>query len=221
MRVALALSLFPFSAFAASLTGAVVDPLGGSISHMRVELNSGTNVYLAQTDDAGLFKFSDLPAGEYTLKFRKPGFKALDLRSIKLSESEQKRIPDVPLDVGICSPIYRELVLLPSDDVFGRLSGTVRPPAPGVEITLICRTFSACRSTKTDSNGKFSFDMLSAGVYGLNFRRDGFYPENATGYAYAVNAGWESVYTSVSLEKCRDGNCDPKRRPQRPPRICE
>ncbi len=58
--------------------------------------------------------------------------------------------------------------------------------------------------------------MLSAGVYGLNFRRDGFYPENATGYEYTVNAGWESVYAPKLLEKCPNGNCDPKLRPQRP-----
>jgi hypothetical protein len=63
--------------------------------------------------------------------------------------------------------------------------------------------------------------MLSPGVYGLNFRRDGFYPENATGYDYSVNAGWESVYSSVRLQRCPNGNCDPKLRPTKPPAICE
>jgi hypothetical protein len=55
--------------------------------------------------------------------------------------------------------------------------------------------------------------MISAGVYGLNFRRDGFYAENATEYEYTVNAGWESVYGSKFLQQCPNGNCDPKLRP--------
>ena len=88
-------------------------------------------------------------------------------------------------------------------------------------MTLVCRTFTPCRSTKTDSRGEFKFDMLSSGIYGLNFRREGFYAENATGYDYTVNAGWESVYNPRPLERCRNGNCDPKLRPARLPSVCE
>jgi len=227
MRVALAFAMvsIPFSAHAqeatASITGTVVDMTGASIAKANVELFSGTLKYQVHTDDSGAYRFSNLPAGQYTLKFRVPGFKVFDLTSIKLSEGEQKRVPDVPLDVGSCGTISRNLALLPSEDVFGRLSGSVVPPLREVEVTLICRTFTACRSTKTDSNGRFSFEMISAGFYGLNFRREGYYPENATGYGYYVNAGWESVFTPVLLEKCRNGNCDPKRRPKRPIAHCE
>ena len=57
--------------------------------------------------------------------------------------------------------------------------------------------------------------MLSAGVYGLNFRREGFYPEIAAGYDYTVNAGWEAVYNPKVLESCPNGNCDPKLRPRK------
>ena len=101
------------------------------------------------------------------------------------------------------------------------LTGSVDPPVAGIEVTLVCRTFSACGSTKTDSNGRFSFETLSPGVYGLNFRREGFYPENATGYGYAVNAGWESVFSPVLLQQCSNGNCDPKLRPPQPIQLCE
>jgi hypothetical protein len=89
-----------------------------------------------------------------------------------------------------------------------------------VEVTLVCRTFSPCRSTKTDSTGRFVFETLSPGVYGLNFRRDGFYPVNAAGYSYTVNVGWESRYY-MSLERCPNGNCDPKLRPKPPIAYCE
>jgi hypothetical protein len=228
MRIALAILLLPFSGRAASLTGAVVDPIGASIAHIVAELDSGTRKYLARTDDAGVYQFSNLAAGDYTLTFRVPGFKVRIVKSIGLSEREQKRFPDVTLDIssscsgaGESGPFATELRPVTGDDLFGRLSGSVRPQLQGVGVALVCRTFSVCRSTKTDANGRFSFDMLSAGVYGLNFRREGFYPENATGYEYTVNAGWESVYAPVTLEQCANGNCDPKLRPQRPVAICE
>ncbi len=72
-----------------------------------------------------------------------------------------------------------------------------------------------------DQNGfqrAFLIRHALSGVYGLNFRRDGFYPENATGYEYTVNAGWESVYAPKQMEKCSNGNCDPKLRLKRPSR---
>jgi hypothetical protein len=221
MRIALAILLLRFSSHAASLTGTVIDQTGAYIPRAAVELASETNRYKVQADDMGVYQFSNLPPGEYALTFRVPGFRNRTIKSIGLLTGEPKRLPDVPLDIGFCGkPPLRDLVLLPGV-LFGTLSGSVDPPAKGVEVTLVCRTFSACGSTKTDSNGRFSFEMLSAGVYGLNFHRDGFYPENATGYEYTVNAGWESVYAPKELEKCSSGNCDPKLRPQRPVAICE
>lgn len=224
MRIALASLLISVSASAASLTGAVVDQTGAYVSHAAVELASEGNNYRVQADDAGFYRFSNLPAGEYALTFQAPGFRRLTIKSIVLLEREQKQLPDVPLEVvviGCTDPPFRSFVLLPNDTSFGQLSGSVLPPAAEVEVTLVCRTFNTCRSTKTDANGRYSFDMLSPGIYGLNFRREGFYPNNTTGYDYKVNAGWESVYYSVTLEKCFNGNCDPKLRPPEPIRPCE
>ena len=207
---------------AASLTGVVVDSTGAYIPRAFVELYSRSAKYQAQADDEGVYRFVNLPSGKYTVSFRVVGFKRFTLRSIGLTEGEQKRIPDVPLDVGNgCGSPFRDLVLLATGDSFGRLTGSVSPSAKGVEVTLVCRTFTPCRSTKTDSRGEFTFDMLSSGIYGLNFRRQGFYPENATGYDYTVNAGWESVYIPKALEPCRNGNCDPNLRPPRQPIVCE
>jgi hypothetical protein len=214
MRVAVALLLIPFSARAASLTGTVIDQTGAHIPHAAVELASEANNYRVQADDAGVYQFSNLPAGEYTLTFRVPGFPNRRVMSIGLLEAEQKRIPDVTLDVERCGWLLRDIVLL-HGTLFGTLSGSVDPPAKDVDVTLVCRTFSACSATRTDSNGHFSFETLPAGVYGLNFQRPGFYPENATEYRYTVNAGWESVYRPMVLEQCPNGSCDPNVRPQR------
>jgi hypothetical protein len=226
VRVALAIFLIAFSVPAqeatASLTGTVIDQTGAFIPHAAVELDSGTKKYKVQADDVGVYQFSNLPAAEYALTILVPGFKKLTM-SIGLLEREPKRLPDVTLDIGSshgCDrPPLRDLVLL-RGTLLGTLNGSVEPPVKDVDVTLICRTFSACSSTRTDSTGHFSFEMLPPGVYGLSFRRDGFYPENATGYEYTVNSGWSSVYRPKSLEQCRNGNCDPNLRP-RPIATCE
>jgi len=215
MRIALAILVIAFSAPAASLTGAIIDQTGAFIPHAAVELASETNDYKVQADDSGVYQFSNVPAGEYTLTIQVPGFRNRTIKSIGLLTGEPKRLPDVTLDTGSngCGPPPpRDLVLL-RGTLFGTLSGSVDPPAKDVDVTLVCRTFSACSSTRTDLNGHFSFETLPPGVYGLNFRRDGFYPENATGYSYYVNAGWESVYEKKVLEQCPNGNCDPNLRP--------
>jgi len=224
LRIALiaATLLIPLSE-AASLTGSVVDPTGAYVTNIAAELASATNKYLARTDNAGVYQFSSLPEGKYDLTFQVNGFQRFTLKSIELSEREQKQIPEITLRVGrsACGDPYRDFVRLLPSGLFGRLSGRVLPAAKGVEITLVCRTFTACRTTVTDSNGQFSFDMLSAGVYGLSYHRQGFYPVDATGYAYTVDAGWESVYSPMVLERCPNGNCDPKRRPKGPINYCE
>jgi hypothetical protein len=216
--------LAPFATSAASLTGSVVDETGAYIPHAALGLNSGAQDYQVYADDTGIYRFSNLPAGEYTLNVKMVGFKSRTVKSIRLSEREPNRLLDIPLDVASIAcgrPIILDRILLPSGAAFGSLTGSVSPPMAGVEVTLVCRTFSPCKSTKTNLTGRFTFEMLSAGVYGLNFSRPGFYPDNATRYEYSVNVGWKSVYSSVRLERCPNGNCDPKLRPPRPPVVCE
>ena len=217
----------------ASLTGAVVDQTGASIAHAAVELDSSTRKYQVQADGAGVYRFSNLPAREYTLTFQAMGFKTLAVESIQLAGWEQKRISDIMLDVGEIAagcgsqypPAFR---LLAGETAFGGLAGSVirdgGPPLEGVDVTLVCRTFSACASTRTDSNGRFWFGMLSPGEYGLSLRRVGFYPVAARGYYFRVKAGLESAYGPQDLERCPNGNCDPKLKPPSPPvqvHVCQ
>ena len=151
------------------------------------------------------------------------GFKLRTVNAVRLSEREPDRILDIPLDVAdMCGIGVMDRILVSPGATFGSLSGSVTPATPGVEVTLVCRTFTACKSTKTNFNGRFTFEMLSPGIYGLNIHRDGFYPENATSYEYSVIAGWESMYFPVRMERCLNGNCDPKlRRPPKKAIICE
>jgi hypothetical protein len=130
---------------------------------------------------------------------------------------------------GCGTPFPPAFQLLTGDTAFGSLAGSVvrygaQEALAGVDVNLVCRTFTSCASTKTDSKGLFSFGMLSPGEYGLSFRREGFYPDQASAYSVRVKAGLESEYGPVFLERCPDGNCDPKPRPPRPPAqivVCE
>jgi hypothetical protein len=237
MRIVLALLLIPFSAPAqeatASITGAAVDVTGAYIPKATVVLDSGTRKYQIQADDAGVYQFSNLPAGEYTLTLQALGFYRLTVKPIKLLEGEQKRVPELILDVGASgcgTPFPPAFQLLAGEAMFGGLAGSVvryggsLQPVEGVDVTLVCRTFSACGSTKTDAQGLFSFGMLSPSEYGLSFRLEGFYPDQASAYSVRVKAGLESEYGPVFLERCPNGNCDPKLRPPRPPVqvvVCE
>ena len=232
MRFALAILLIPFSAFAASLTGAAIDQTGAYIPHAAVELDSGTKKYQARTDDTGVYQFADLPAGQYSLTFRVLGFYRLTVKPISLSASEQRRIPALMLDVApSCSfsPFPPSFRLLP-DATFGALAGSVieygglQQPLEDVDVTLVCRTFTACASMKTDAKGFFSFGMLSPGEYGLSFRRQAYYPDQASAYTVRVKGGLESDYAPLFQERCPNGNCDPTLRPARPPIqgiVCE
>ncbi len=139
MKIALAILWIPFSAAAASLTGTVLDQTGAYIPHAAVELDSGTNKYKVQADDAGVYRLSNLPVGEYTLKVQAPGFKTRIVKSIRLSKAEPNRLLDIPLDVGAMAcgqPLILDRILLPPGEMFGRLTGTVDPPAAGIEVTL-------------------------------------------------------------------------------------
>ena len=211
MRIALAILVIALSAPAASLTGAIVNSVGASIAHAAVELDSGSKKYQTQTDDAGVYRFANLPAGLYTLKFTPEVYEKLTVESVRLTEDEDRRVPEITMDLPLCGVLpRRDFVRLVSSASFGELSGSVLPAASGVEVSLICRTFHACSSTKTDSNGHFSFHMLTTGAYGLSFHRDGFFDHEATAYEYYVNAGIESVYAPTRLEPCPNGNCAAK-----------
>ena len=100
----------------ASLTGAVVDQTGAYVPHAAVELDSGTNKYQVQADDAGVYQFSNLPAGElYADHSVYPDSSDRTIKSIGLLEREPKRLPDVTLDIvsnGCGGPPSRDLILL-------------------------------------------------------------------------------------------------------------
>src|SRR5262245_59114284 len=69
-----------------SLTGTVVDPSGAVVANANVFCrNTQTGVGINRPTNAdGLFRFSDLPIGEYELTVTVPGFETLTRRGVSL-----------------------------------------------------------------------------------------------------------------------------------------
>lgn len=73
-----------------ALTGTVTDPSGGVISGASVAASSKATGQerTATTDASGVYKFSILPPGEYSVKFTASGFQTAETGSITISVTE-------------------------------------------------------------------------------------------------------------------------------------
>ena len=67
-----------------ALSGTLVDPSGAAIVGGHVSLLDGNSKLIAQqnTDKTGLFRFENLPQGNYTLQFQAEGFRDLALKTV-------------------------------------------------------------------------------------------------------------------------------------------
>jgi hypothetical protein len=216
----------------ASLTGKVQDISGAIIPGFLAELESvqaPINRFRTVGDAAGVYRFSGLPAGEYDLKLSSNGFNMLKVKSTLILGGEQSAMPIFHLAAGYCGgPDPLDFIrFLPSANNIGNLGGTVRidrglgssTPLPGAGITLICRTGKACGAAKTNADGEFLFKALPPGDFTVRVTKAGFYPAVAS--SYKVEAGVETVYWPIDIERCQLGNCDPKLRPKKPMAVCE
>ena len=216
----------------ATLTGKVQDLTGAVAVPSEVELwsaNPPEKAYRTRADTSGVYRLSGLPAGEYSLKLSTPGFDRLTLKSIKISEGEQRSLPPLELVIGYCgSPgaFLDHLQLLSPEGSIGDMAGSVRldegskgPPLSGAIVRLMCSENVVCGSTKTNAKGEFIFRSVSPGTFAVRVNYAGFYPLEELGYK--VSAGLESIYWPTLIERCPSGDCDPRRRSQKPLALCE
>lgn len=208
---------------------------GAAIAQIKAELQpeeSHQVIIRTTADDAGVYRFSNLPPGRYTLRLFSPGFSSLTVQSIGLAEGQQKSIPPLRLTVISlnCSggPVAKHLQLLTERTRLGNFGGTVTldlgplkgntPPLARAAVALLC-SGKICGTTKTNERGEFMFKAIAAGLYDVDVSRAGFYPVQQLGFE--VQEGSEAIYFPISLEHCPKGNCDPKLRRKKPLNICE
>ena len=92
---------FAQSSGSATLRGTIKDPQGALISKAMVTLtNDATKLErTTTTNDEGLYQFTAVTPGTYTVKVEKSGFKSIEQKEIALSTSDT-RGQDFEMEVG-------------------------------------------------------------------------------------------------------------------------
>src|SRR5712692_1653235 len=87
-----------------TLVGNVTDPSQGAVAGAAVSLASKDTGLTrdTRTDERGLYEFSNIQAGTYSVKITAPGFGAFEANSIPVSVNSVSRI-DAQLKVGAVS----------------------------------------------------------------------------------------------------------------------
>jgi hypothetical protein len=87
-----------------SLTGNVTDQSGAVVAQVKVQaLNVGTNVAKSTTtDERGIYRFSDLQPGVYTVTVEAPSFKSVVRKDVRIEAGAARRI-DAQLEVSSVS----------------------------------------------------------------------------------------------------------------------
>jgi len=86
----------------ATLTGTVLDQAGAVIPGADVKLtNQATGVSVqSASNEVGIFVFTSLLPGTYTLEVGMPGFRTLTMREIGLTANERRSLGNVSLQIG-------------------------------------------------------------------------------------------------------------------------
>jgi hypothetical protein len=86
----------------ATLTGTVQDAAGAVVPNVPVTLtNQATSVSIPSvTNDAGIFVFSSIQPGTYSVSLAAPGFRTLQIRDITVSAAERRSLGVLTLEVG-------------------------------------------------------------------------------------------------------------------------
>lgn len=104
--IALLLAILASAAYSqvisATLSGTVRDPAGSVIPNAQITLtNQATGVsQRSATNEAGLFVFSSVLPGTYSLEVGASGFRTYQVRDIALTANERRSLGDITLQVG-------------------------------------------------------------------------------------------------------------------------
>ncbi len=237
------LLLFSVPAFGqtASLAGKIVasavpaDPGGvvpGVSIRLELEQDSSRNTS-TESDANGNWSLTNLLPGEYTLTASSRWFVTLTVRGIKIVGGERKVLPALRLDIGSSGcgggPRVQYAQLLDGETRTGDFGARIQlyegpmkgepQSIAGAEVWAICGWDVICGTTTTNQDGEFRLTGLKPGKFKLQVTRKGFYPLTEGGYR--VDAGRESIYYPIYLEKCFRGDCNPSNRPKKPLIVCE
>ena len=164
-----------------SITG-IINPIGASVSITANNTNFATTSY-----DNGVFKFSKLPAGTYTINFTpQTGFLAPANQTITITKGQNVDVGTVTLKAT--SP--------------GSISGTISPAGSSVTVWAASNDYSSFvkYSVTPDASGRFQILNLPARQYYVNTTPD----PGSSLYApysrfYTVTAGQNKDVGNIGL----------------------
>src|SRR5258708_31551258 len=85
-----------------SMVGTVLDPANAVVPGAPVTLTDKDTggIRSTVTDSSGLFRFLDLPPGNYSVSVRAPGFKGFTQASVTVEANQTRDIGKVSLEIG-------------------------------------------------------------------------------------------------------------------------
>ncbi|MEE8410718.1 MAG: carboxypeptidase regulatory-like domain-containing protein, partial [Myxococcota bacterium] len=172
-----------------SISGIACDPLAGTpLSGLNVQLDvSGEPSRHVATNSGGFYRFIDVPAGTHTLTIPFPSSEP-KVVTVTVVVSEESSVPSPE-----CNP-----------SSFGTVTGRICNPADqnpvaDVPVDIDVTGESAPRSTTTDSDGRFGFDMVPPGDHQVTVRPPMQTPVSVN---VTVTAGQE---TQIPTPTCGSG----------------
>ena len=208
MFVVFAASLAAQSAGTGALTGTVVDPTGAvapGVTVMLVSLETN-QTRTATTGADGVYKFSLLPPGNYSVRFSASGFKTSEVSSVTVNVTETP-VLDRTLEVGaqseqITVEATAEL-LQTASSTLGTTVGSSTMTALPLSSRNYTQILALSAGTNTGANnatafGKGTQDMsVNGNDPGQNsFQMDGV---NVNNFANAGSANDSSLYTGIGV----------------------
>ena len=183
---------------------------------------SGTLVQTGRTETGGVYRFSNVPSGEYDLTIKPSWFYEATIKAVRLGAEELRVVPTIQLETTpMCDvsndsrPQHYRLSNGPIGT--GALSGIILDergnPVVSATLVLYRQGSGSLSTTKSDETGRFSFNGLRPGTqYWISVSADRYFADGLTGLA--VQSGLDAVHTKT-LESCAPGHCQPHLKSQR------
>src|SRR6266481_6082853 len=166
--------------FTSSVQGTVVDPTGSSVPDVELRLTNVNTGVTATTrsNDAGLFRYPDLPPGKYRLQTTKTGFQTLVQENIILESGRIQNVP-ITLKVGaITEQVTVTEYVIPVETSNPKISSTV--------------TNEYIQSIPLNYRNIYNVQQLAPGVTGFGLDSDSF----SVNQAASVAANGMRIYSN-------------------------
>jgi hypothetical protein len=177
------------------LSGVIVDADSGQRLPDALITVQGPRASQTGSDNAGLFRFSDLQSGHYRIEIARSGYRTLVLNTV-LETGDKRNLGEIRLDVRGTDPDTGEPVTT------GLIRGQVTDRNSGAPLAGATVTLAGGASVTTGADGRYLLDDVTAGSVSVSASAQGY--GQAQGQAEVV-AGQTLVF-SPALEPEPDGD---------------